>query len=74
MKKNNCKQNPLIQILVYSSNIYYFEIIKKEIEKTIQNFLWNEKNMASQTPSSTLHLEVWARCFRHSYSIKLSRT
>ena len=43
MKKKNSKPNPLIQTLVYRSNIYYSKIYQKEIEKTKQNFFWNER-------------------------------
>ena len=32
-----------------------------------------EKNMISQAPTSTLHLEGWTRYFRHRHSIKLSK-
>ena len=32
-----------------------------------------EKNTTSQAPSSTLHLEVWIRYFRHRNSIRLSK-
>ena len=66
MKKKNSKPNPLIQTLVYRSNIYYSKIYQKEIEKTKQNFFWNERNMTSQTPCSTLHLKVWTWYFRHN--------
>ena len=58
-KKHNCKPNYLIQTLVYRSNIYHFKIYQRR----------NWKNN-----SSTLHLEVWKRYFRHRYSIKLSLT
>ena len=60
-KEENCKPNSLIQTLVYRSNLVYTipKFIKEEIEKN---------------NSSTLHLEVWTRYFRHRYSIKLSRT
>ena len=57
-KKENCKRNSLIKTLVYRSNIYYSKIYQRG----------NWKNN-----SSTLHLEVWTRYFRHRYSIKLSR-
>ena len=49
-KKENCKSNSLIQTLVYRSNIYYSKIYQRG----------NWKNN-----SSTLHLEVWTRYFRH---------
>ena len=58
-KKKNCKPNPLKKTLVYRSNIYYSKIFQKG---------------NSKDNSSTVHLEVWARYFRHRYSIKLSRT
>ena len=58
-KQENCKSNSLIQTLVYRSNIYYSKIYQRG----------NWKNN-----SSTLHLEVWTRYFRHRYSIKLCRT
>ena len=45
--------------MVYRSNIYYSEIYQRG----------NWKNN-----SSSLHLEVWTRYFRHRYSVKLSRT
>ena len=56
-KKENRKPNSLIQTLAYRSNIYYFKIYQRG----------NWKNN-----SSTLHLEVHTRYFRHRYSIKLS--
>ena len=58
-KKTNCKLNPLKKTLVYRSNIYYSKIYQKG---------------NSKDNSSTVHLEVWARYFRHRYSIKLCRT
>ena len=57
-KKHNCKPNSLIQTLVCWSNIHCSKIYQRE----------NWKNN-----SSTLHLEVRTRYFRHRYSIKFSR-
>ena len=53
-RKKNCKPNSLIQTLIYRSNIYYSKIYQRED--------WKNN-------SSTLHLEVWTRYFRHRYSI-----
>ena len=52
-KKKNCEPNPLIQTLVYRSNIYYPK---------------NYHGGNSKINGSTLHLEVWTRYFRHRYS------
>ena len=54
-KKKNCKPNFLVQTLIYRSNIHYSKIYQKEDCKN---------------NSSTLHLEVWTKYFRHRYSIK----
>ena len=48
------------------------KFMKKEIEKTITKFPLEQKNITSQAANSTLYLEVWARYYRHRYSIKLS--
>ena len=53
-KKKNCKPSSLTQTLIYMSNIYYSKIYKREDWKN---------------SSSTLHLEVSTRYFRHRYSI-----
>ena len=53
-KKNNCKPSSPIHTLIYRSNIYYSKIYKREDWKN---------------SSSTLHLEVRTRYFRHRYSI-----
>ena len=58
-EKRSCKPNPLIQTLVYRSNIYY--------SKIYQRGNWKSNGW-------TLHLEVWTRYFRHRYQIKLFRT
>ena len=62
-KEDNCKQNSLIQTLVYRSNIYYSKVYQREN--------WKKKK---EKKSTNLHLEVRIRYFRHRYSMKLSRT
>ena len=42
----------LLSKLWYIGQIYTIpKFIKKQIEKTIRNSLWNKKNMTSKTPS-----------------------
>ena len=53
-RKKNCKPSSLTQTLIYRLNMYYSKIYKREDWKT---------------NSSTLHLEVRIRYFRHRYSI-----
>ena len=53
-RKKNCKPNSLIQTLIYRSNICYSKIYQRKD--------WKNN-------SSTLHLEMWTRYFRHRYSI-----
>ena len=58
--------------MVHRSNIHYSKINqKRKLEKAYKTSSGTIKNETPQEPSSTLHLEVWARYFRHRYSIKL---
>ena len=68
--KNNRKPNTFIKAMVHRSNIHYSKMNQKgNWKKHIQFPLELQKNEISQALSSALHLEVWARYFRHRYSI-----
>ena len=65
------KVNPFMKTMVHRPNIHYSKINQKGNWKKHTQFpLELQKNEASQASSSALHLEGWARYFRHRYSIK----
>ena len=69
---NNFKLNLFIRAMVHRSNVHYSKINQKRNWKQYIKFILElQKNETSQTTNSALHLEGWARYFRHRYSIKL---
>ena len=62
LERGSRKPNPLIQNVAHRTNLYYSKIYSKENTRFP---LEREKNMTSQTPSSTLHFDEWTRYFRH---------
>ena len=73
--KINRKPKPVIKTMAHRSNIYYSKIYQKgKWKKNIQFRLTRQKkNKTSHAPSLALHLEGWARYFRHRCSIKLCK-
>ena len=62
LERGSRKPNPLIQNVAHRPNLYYSQNIPP---KNTRFSLEREKNMTSQTPSSTLHFDEWTRYFRH---------
>ena len=56
--------------MVHRSNVHYAKVNQKRNRKKYINVILElQKNETSQATNSALHLEGWARYFRHRYSL-----